>query len=195
MFRIILTIADILPASVVLVPLFGLFYLTILHLNLRKTILYCLFCLYLSAVFSLVGIPNIRYIRPEVNLNLIPFAGMISDLKNGILNIALFVPFGFFLPMLWHPYRKLNRCALIGLLFSLTIELLQLLTFRATDVNDLITNVIGTVVGFVIAKSVFRNSLSVETKRNDLLILCILSFLVMFFIHPYLSPLIWDRIL
>lgn len=195
MFRIYLALVDIVPAAMVLIPLYVWMHFTLFRRNFKKTIAYCMFCLYISAVFSLVGIPNIRYIRPEANLNLIPFYGMLSDLKNGVLNVALFVPFGFFLPVLWLNYRKLSHCIGIGLCLSLTIELLQLLTFRATDVNDLITNVIGTVIGFLMAQPISRKFPAVEAKRNDLFALCALSFLVMLFIHPFLSPLIWDSLL
>ena len=62
----------------------------------------------LSAVFVLVGIPNVTYFRPEVNLNLTPFKGMMQDLKHGILNVILFVPLGFLLPVLWQNFRRMG---------------------------------------------------------------------------------------
>ena len=163
--------------------------------NLRKTVLYCLFCLYISAVFALVGIPNVYYFRPEINLNLIPLRGMLEDLSNGLLNIVLFVPLGLFLPMLWQRFRRPMNCIVLGLCFSLIIELLQMLTFRATDVNDLITNTAGTMVGFLLAKPLTRKFPTVGEGAKDVYILMVLSFGVMFFLQPLLSPLIWDNLL
>lgn len=195
MIRIYLTLVDIVPAAVVLIPLFLIFYFTIYKRNARKSFLYSLFCLYLSAVFALVGIPNITYFRPDLNLNLIPFSGMISDLKNSVLNIALLLPFGFFLPVLWGKFRKLRSAVMMGFSLSLFIELLQTLTFRATDVNDLITNVLGTVTGFLIAKPIADKCLPVAKENRDVYGLIMLSFGIMFFVHPFLSPMIWDRIL
>ena len=195
MYRLLLTLVDIVPAALVLVPAFAVQYLTATGRDCRKTVSYCLFCLYLCAVFSLVGIPNITYFRPEVNLNLIPFAGMLRDLKNSLLNIALFMPLGIFLPVLWTRFRKLSSAVVFGLGLSLTIELLQMLTFRATDVNDLITNAGGTVLGFLLAKPLTGRWPAVSEDRRAVFALCGVSFAVMFFLHPFLSPLIWDRIL
>ena len=144
---------------------------------------------------SLVGIPNVTYFRPDVNLNLIPFRGLIADLKNCILNVALFVPLGLFLPMLWQKYRTLKYTAGFGFCLSLLIELIQMLTFRATDVNDLITNVLGTLTGFFLAMPIVAKKPAAGERSRDAFILLSLSFGVMFFIHPFLSPLIWDRIL
>lgn len=195
MYRVFLTVVDIVPAAIVLIPVFIVLYCTAYHCDGRKSVLHCLFCLYLSAVFSLVGIPNVTYFRPEINLNLVPFVGMIDDLKNSILNVALFVPMGFFLPVLWHRFRKMGHCIFFGFCFSLTVELLQMLTFRATDVNDLITNTAGTLVGFLLAKGWTDKIPAAGEGSRDILSLTALSFGVMFFIHPFLSPQIWDRIL
>ena len=195
MIRIFLAAVDVVPAAVILLPLFLILYFTVYKRSFRKTSLYCLFCLYLAAVFSLVGIPNVTYFRPELNLNLIPFRGIITDLKNSILNIALFVPLGLFLPLMWTRFRRFRPAAVFGFCLSLTIELLQMLTFRATDVNDLITNLVGTVIGFLLIKPVTDKCHAAGEGRWDVYALCGLSFGIMFFLHPFLSPLLWDRIL
>ena len=195
MYRFFLIAVDIVPAAVVLIPLFVILYVTAFKQNLTKSCMYCLFCLYLSAVFSLVGIPNVLYVRPELNLNLIPFLGIIDDLKNSLLNILLFIPLGFLLPLLWEPYRKISRTIFFGLIFSMTIELLQMLTFRATDVNDLITNTSGALIGFFLAAPVLRKVSAAAQGKKDVYMLLAVSFGVMFFLHPFLSPLIWDKFL
>ena len=195
MYRFFLIAVDIVPAAVVLIPLFVILYVTAFKQHLTKSCLYCLFCLFLSAVFSLVGIPNVLYFRPELNLNLIPFLGIIDDLKNSLLNILLFIPLGFLLPLLWEPYRKISRTVFFGLIFSMTIELLQMLTFRATDVNDLITNTSGAAIGFLLAAPVLRKFPAVAQGKKDAYMLLAVSFGVMFFLHPFLSPLIWDKFL
>lgn len=195
MIRILLAVVDVIPVAVILVPLFVLLYHRTLGRDFRKTVLYCLFCLYMAAVFSLVGIPNVTYIRPDVNWNLIPGFGLVQDLKNSFLNVLLFVPLGFLLPVLWEPYRKPTYTVSYGFGLSLLIELLQMLTYRATDVNDLITNVLGTLVGFVLSKFVSRRNPAIGNEKQTAYALCGLSFGVMFFVHPFLSPMIWDRIL
>ena len=195
MIQIYLAAVDVVPAAIILVPLFLILYWTAYHRSVWKSSLYCLFCLYLSAVFSLVGIPNVTYFRPGLNLNLIPFLGIIEDLKNSLLNILLFVPLGFFLPVLWTRFRRFIPVFFFGFGLSLAVELLQMLTYRATDVNDLITNTLGTAIGYFIAKPLVARHSAVSNNGADSCRLCVLSFCVMFFLHPFLSPMIWDRIL
>lgn len=200
MFRLLLAAVDVVPAAVALMPIFLILHWTVYRRNLRKSVLYCLFSLYLAAVFSLVGIPNVTYIRTEMNLNLIPIWGMDEDFLNSVLNILLFIPLGIFLPVLWEKFRKKQHTVLFGFGMSLLIELLQIFTFRATDVNDLITNVFGTWVGFLMADyaigkfPVIRDAVN-EKRTKELYTVWLMAFAVMFFIHPFLSPLIWDNIL
>ena len=195
MYRFFLAAVDTIPAAVVLVPVFIALYFKHDNRDLKKCALYCTFCLYLCVMFVLVGIPNVKYFRPEVTLNLIPFKGMVQDLKNGILNVILFVPLGLLLPVLWQNFRRMGTCVAFGLGLSFTIELLQMLTFRATDVNDLLTNTAGTLLGFLLAKGLAARIHAAGEGRREALCLTALSFAVMFFVHPFLSPLIWDRIL
>lgn len=192
MIRVFLAAVDVVPVAIVLVPLFAGLYFTVYRHNFRKSALYCVFCLYLAAVFSLVGIPNVTYIRPEINLNLIPLLGMPEDWKNSVLNVLLFVPLGFFLPVVWERFRKGCFAVAFGFGLSLTVELLQMLTFRTTDVNDLITNSMGTALGFLLARSVCARHPAAEKGSGDAYLLCVLSFVVMFFLQPILSPLLWD---
>ena len=195
MYRFYMAALDVVPAAVVLIPVFGVLYGCTHCMGLRKSIMYCLFCLYISAVLSLVGIPNVKYIRLELNLYLIPFAGMIEDLKNSVLNVILFIPLGVFLPLLWQKYQKFMSGIIFAFCFSLMIELLQMLTFRTTDVNDLITNTAGYMVGYLLVKPLLHERSDAQINCKDVYVLCILTFGIMFFVHPFLSPLIWDSIL
>ena len=195
MIRIYLAMLDIVPAAVILIPVFLILYGKQYQRNMQKSMFSFLFCLYLSAVFTLVGIPNILYFRPEINLNLIPLYGIVADLKNSILNVALFLPLGCFLPILWSCFRRPIPVVIFGFGLSLFIELLQMLTFRTTDVNDLITNVLGTAIGYFIMKPFSKGFPENGNDSREAYILTGLSFSIIFFLHPVLSPLIWDRIL
>ena len=81
---------------------------------------------------------------------------MFSDCKNSLLNVLLFVPLGFFLPLFWKKFSAFGYTLLFGFCTSLLIELLQIFTFRATDVNDLMTNTVGTVLGYLLARIVLK---------------------------------------
>ena len=76
-----------------------------------------------------------------------------------IANVIMVMPLGFLLPLLWENYRKLWKTALAGFSLSLCIEILQLFTFRATDVDDLLMNTLGGIGGWIcyrIALCVYR---------------------------------------
>ena len=195
MYRFYLAAVDVIPAAVVLVPLFLILYVTSFKRNLIKSGMYCLFSLYLSAVFSLVGLPNVLYVRPEINLNLIPLLGIIDDLSNSLLNVLLFIPLGLFLPVIWMRYRTVKSTVAFGIGLSMMIELLQMLTFRATDVNDLITNTAGTAIGFLLAQPIICKLPAAAQGKKDSYTLLAVSFGVMFFLHPFLSPVIWNNFL
>lgn len=71
---------------------------------------------------------------------------------NVLLNIALFVPLGFLLPLLAKPFRKWYAALGAGFGVSLLIELAQFFTGRGMcDVDDLFTNTLGAMLGWCAA--------------------------------------------
>jgi hypothetical protein len=74
------------------------------------------------------------------------------------LNVLLFVPFGFLVPMLWPRADRLWAVVPAGLAFSLLIELSQLLNNRASDVDDLLMNTLGAAVGFLLFRAAFHGA-------------------------------------
>ena len=151
-------------------------------------------------IYVLVGLPTVSYIRPELNLNLIPLISMIDDWKNSILNVLFFIPLGISLPILWNRFRSEKNTVLFAFAASVMIELLQILTFRATDVNDVITNTLGAHLGFLCADKLLKKSPKLtlmvnERNTRELYMLLIVTVLVMFFICPFVSSTLWDMIL
>lgn len=113
---------------------------------------------YLYLLFgNIVGVPTLSELfrlsrlKEAVfnpNINLIPFSDGLS--LSFILNIVLFVPLGFLCPILSRTYQSAKADILSGFFLSLFIEISQLFTlYRATDINDLITNILGTAVGYL----------------------------------------------
>lgn len=191
MTRVFFMMREVACAAVFLVPIFLILNRSLFR-DSQKTALYFLFSCYLSAVYALVGLPNVTYIRLDLNLNWIPFLGMIGDLKNSILNVLLFVPLGFFLPVLWEKYRDGKKAVLFGMGLSLAIELLQIFTLRATDINDLITNTLGTALGFFVGKRVWNDMPAVHSKTEQALFLSLgAATAVMFLAQPVFSNLLW----
>lgn len=174
-----------------------------------------IFTLFILAIFSITGISPMSGFHTDIRLkeiSLIPFnesIGMILDIPNlmktehisiGIAilcvclniigNILLFCPIGFFLPLLWNDFRKFSKTVIFGFLVSLIIECSQLFLIRTTDIDDLIFNTLGTMIGYLFFKvfkklfptfsEKFTLQYSIQSKTNSKLlpILC--------FIVPYL---------
>ena len=108
-----------------------------------------------------------RYGRTDANhmlrYNLTPFReirrfwnnrrslGMRAVLLNIAGNVLIFIPFGAILPVL---IKRMRNCFLTvgaGALMSLWIEALQLLTrVGSFDVDDILLNAFGSLVGFIL---------------------------------------------
>ena len=78
------TFVEILISFVVLIPIFLLMN-KVRFQNAKVTILYFIFAVYLSAVYLLVGMPTLQFMRFELSLTLMPFIPMVTDNKNTIL--------------------------------------------------------------------------------------------------------------
>lgn len=65
-------------------------------------------------------------------------------------NIALFIPYGIFLPYLFKRLRKCWKVMLLGVITIVCVELLQIITLRGScDIDDLILNTIGIFIGYL----------------------------------------------
>lgn len=86
-------------------------------------------------------------------MNLIPFKNRFS--KTSLLNIVMTIPLEFGLPFLIK--ASLKKVFIIGVLAGLILELGQLssalyagYTFRSVDIDDLILNLSGTLIGYLV---------------------------------------------
>lgn len=144
--------------------------------KIRTLFLSLVFYYYLYIMLTkIVGIPTLReYIRlsnlgeaffnPDINL--IPFSDGFS--LGFILNIVLFIPLGFLCPIISKSYQCIKNIFLIGCGLSLSIELVQLFTlYRATDIDDLITNVAGTLTGYLFFGLMHKMVITKSHSRSD----------------------------
>lgn len=149
-----------------------------------------LLTLYLNAMYIIIGVPGVQYIRWDPTLNLIPFQDFSpSNILGMVLNAIMFAPLGFLLPAYFERYRHWGRTLAAGFLTSLTVELIQLFTFRATDVDDLIMNTLGCLVGFLLAKLIFRHRTAVYRGKRDWLELTSVNAIVLLVIVFVRYPL------
>lgn len=108
--------------------------------------IYLSFALYVAEIGSIWDVMTYKRFMGAINTH--PFAegGLVPD----ILNIIMFMPLGFLLPLNWSNFRKCWKVALTGLGFSAIIEFCQLFNNRITDVDDLIMNTLGACAGYFV---------------------------------------------
>ena len=181
MENLLLTLLDRLCGAIVSLPLVLIYiFLFDRERAKRRWGWMALLTLYLNAMYIVIGVPGIQYIHWDPTLNLIPFQDFsASNIAGMILNAVMFAPLGFLLPAYFERYRRWGRTLAAGFLTSLAVELIQLFTFRATDVDDLIMNTLGTVVGFLLAKLVLRCRTAVYRGKKDWLELVIVNGIVL----------------
>lgn len=148
--------------------------------NIRKFWLKKLFLIYLLLLFTVLflnseyrmnGIKNVGIFSKQhfETINMVPFSTIISYIDrlvthkintsivilNIFVNLILFAPMGVFIPLLFN--QKINNIKKFVLLItvsSLTVELLQFLTYRgATDIDDIILNTIGATFVYAIMQT------------------------------------------
>jgi len=188
MYRIYATGIETAAASTILIPILFLYQIFIFR-NIKKTAAYIIFTLYLTAMCFLVGFPSAAGIKIGWSYNFIPLYGMLTDITNSCLNVLLFIPLGIFVPCLWPVYRSMIKTVGLGLMTSLGIEILQIFTFRATDINDLITNAAGTLAGYLIGRMIIKMIPQLdrlECRKGELYLLYGTVVMVMFFFQPFI---------
>lgn len=115
--------------------------------------IYLSFVLYFTLMPIITSIPFI-FNHPYKPMNLIPFIDVLSGRGDFIrqvgLNVIMTIPFGFLFPLTKKENQKFLKTVLYCFLLSLIIELLQPFTFsRSSDITDLITNVMGGIIGYI----------------------------------------------
>ena len=188
MYRIYATGIETAAASTILIPILFLYQIFIFR-NIKKTAAYIIFTLYLTAMCFLVGFPSAAGIKIGWSYNFIPLYGMLTDITNSCLNVLLFIPLGIFVPCLWPVYRSMMKTVGLGLMTSLGIEILQIFTFRATDINDLITNAAGTLAGYLIGRMIIKMIPQLDglgCRKGELYLLYGTVVMVMFFFQPFI---------
>lgn len=114
---------------------------------------YLSFVLYFTLMPVITSLPFILN-HPYKPINMTPFIDVLTGrgdfIRQILLNVVMMVPFGFLFPMTQYPVVGFRKTLFFCLLISLGIELLQPLFTRSADITDLITNIIGGMVGYVL---------------------------------------------
>lgn len=127
--------------------------------------LYFVFIVYGVIMFRLLFIRASTWLSYKYNL--IPFKSYFytfnyADVKfwvfNFFGNLALFIPFGLMLPIVITKFQGFKRYFLLLLSIIVVVEVLQLVTrVGSFDVDDIILNSIGGLIGFIISKKLLAS--------------------------------------
>lgn len=130
-----------------------------------------LFVLYIAGLASQTLIPNwlfgidsetgelffeVYSTHMDSRPNFIPFNTIIPYITdwyhysfiNIVANIFIFSPIGFFVPLLWKNWQSFWKILLLGIATTFFIEFFQLFVGRSTDIDDIILNTIGVIIGY-----------------------------------------------
>jgi glycopeptide antibiotics resistance protein len=126
-----------------------------------------------------IGFHRVQFQSSEFRYNIVPFSTLTNyfvnfssfNLRTWFINIfgniAVFVPFGILLPLLFKPANKLGFFIVIFVGPLFVLELMQtLLRLGSFDIDDIILNGIGAMIGFMVlafCRAALRGS--IKTKR------------------------------
>ena len=125
------------------------------HLVLYKELLMLSFIIYILCLFQIVTFQE--DVTWSSN-NFIPFReifryriGSRLFLKNVLGNLLLFMPFGFFTSHYLN-LKKVYHIAILTAIASISIETVQMAIGRVFDVDDILLNICGGILGFILYK-------------------------------------------
>lgn len=152
----------------------------------HEELMLLLFVTYILLLFELVTIRDVEF----GGINWMPFKEILrydigTELfyRQVIGNIILFIPFGYFATY-YAKLTKIRHIFFITFVTSTTIEIVQRFIGRSFDVDDIILNVVGGIIGFLLfigidairkkLPKVFQNDLFYNILAIMLLILIVL---------------------
>ena len=157
---------------------------------LHREIISLGFIIYLLCLFHVVTFQDVSWSTS----NFIPFKEMFryeigSPLffKNVIGNMLMFMPYGFFISF-YINLRKDDIALLLALIASSIIECIQLLIGRVFDIDDIILNVIGGMIGFYIYDLLckIKEKLPKVLKNNifyDIVVIILVGILIYYLMY------------
>lgn len=179
------------PTLVIFLTVIILLRIMYLKQNKKKFVFHeelilLLFVTYILLLFELVTIRDVEF----GGINWMPFREILryefgTDLfyRQVIGNIILFIPFGYFATY-YAKLTKIRHIFFITFITSTTIEVVQRFIGRSFDVDDIILNVVGGIIGFLLfigldairkkLPKIFQNDLFYNILAIVLLVLIII---------------------
>lgn len=205
-------------AFLLTLPLLLVQYIKYHRLPVRRVFLNYLFMLYaigLFFAFTLFPLPDFaEFCKNQTHhfVEYIPFHSISDIVKDGksaifqvLMNVAFFLPYGVFLRNLYG--KKLKSAFVIFICSSLLIETMQLThifgllpcQYRIFDVDDVLANVSGGLIGFAFGKflpdfsrtsKLYEDELNTKPGPVERLVIMLSEFLLIGFLSLFVSTLI-----
>ena len=152
------TINNTWPMLVIFVVIISTIRITYLSIHKEKFVFYkeflnLVFIIYVLLLYQLLT--NVET-NTTSGYNLVPFTeilrykvGSEMFIYNVIGNILIFIPFGYFVSG-YIKASKVSHILAVSVISSLTVEVVQLQIGRSFDIDDIILNVAGAILGFLL---------------------------------------------
>lgn len=185
---------NIWPMIIIMTVILSSIRITSIIKNKEKFILYdellkLGFLIYIISLFYVVTFQDVSWSTS----NFIPFKEMFRYrifstmfFKNVIGNMIMFMPYGFFISYILKLDKK-KIVLILSLLISITIEITQLIIGRVFDVDDILLNIIGGLVGYFIYRIITKieNHLPSFLKNNYFYNIMVLSLVILILVYVY----------
>ena len=157
--------------------------------SLYREFLNLIFIIYILCLYHVVTFQDVNY---GTN-NFVPFReifrysiGSAKFIKNIVGNILLFVPFGFF-SSYYLKNKKMLTTLILTLITSSTIEIVQYYIGRVFDIDDIILNILGGIVGFLlyIGFDAIKNRLPKFFRSDAFLNFLIILIIVLIIVYSF----------
>lgn len=125
--------------------------------------------------FDFVGNFKDRITSGAWGVNLVPFrtiknyikySGFLHTMINIVGNIIIFVPFGILVAEIFPNTRKSSHIFLISVCTSFFVEFIQFFIGRSVDIDDLMLNVCGSMIGYFIWKKFLRFKFAKKKRKR-----------------------------
>lgn len=159
---------------------------------IHKEILALGFITYILCLFYVVSFEDVSWSTSNFN----PFHEILRYdfgsrlfFKNVLNNMLMFIPYGFFISYYLNA-KKIKPIIILTLITSLTIETTQLLIGRVFDVDDILLNLIGGVLGYIVYRLLilFKNMLPPLFRKEwfyNLLAILLFVFLILYVLNIF----------
>lgn len=191
-------LSNIWPMLVIITVILTSYRLVSITRNKEKFVFYhevlkLAFVIYIMCLFYVVTFQDVSWSTS----NFIPFKEMFRYqlggklfIKNVVGNMLMFLPYGFLISYFLKITQK-RTIICLSFIISLTIEITQLLIGRVFDVDDILLNMLGGLIGYYSYKLLYKikEKLPIFLKNQIFYNMIVIIFIM--FIIWYLYKMMW----